>query len=281
MEKKKNILFIILIIIIGIVILFMPNIYKYFNTKPVTNVEDINEDEEDKKVEKLTIDSDTIKNLKYPIMRYGIYNKNSYYAKSNFKISDLTNEEILINAFVDIYSGNINDYNGIKPSCATEAKELKTTYISSRIRNILSNNLKYNNSNFNVPELPNYSKYLGEWKYNSQTNTYIYYGTCNKVSGIKYYDLKVLDRLETKNNNFELIIYAYMGFANVNNNKYVIYSDVSMSNKILEGNFTTLDSLNQDFKNYLKKNKTKQYKFIFKKGICSYGDYCLSEGAWV
>lgn len=279
MEKKKGALFIILIVIIFIVILFMPNIYKYLNTKPVPKVEDIKEEKEEK-IEKLTLDSDIVKNLKYPIMRYGIYNKNSYYEKSSFKVTDLTNEEVLINAFVDIYSGNINDYKGLKPSCAVEAKELKTTYISSRIRNILSNDINYTYSNFNVPELPNYSKYLGEWKYNSQTDTYIYYGTCNKESGIKYYDLKVLNKLETKNNNKELIIYAYMAFASVNNNKYTIYSDVSLNNKILEGNFTTLENLNKDFKNYLKNNKTKQYKFIFKKGICSYGDYCLAEGVW-
>lgn len=281
MEKKKIILLCILCLIVGIVIFFLPNIYKFVETKKAPNVNEEIVEEEEEQLEKLTIESDVIKNLKYPIMRYSIYSSNSYYEKSDFKVSYLTNEEILINAFVDIYEGNIGDYNGSKPDCASEAKELKSSYINSRIKNILGNNVKYNHADFNVLELSNYSKYLGSWKYNSATDTYIYYGSCTNQSGTKYYDLKILNKVEAKDENKEVSVYAYMGFAKVENSKYIIYSDAAMSNKIKEGAFTTLANLNKEFEEYLKNNKTKQYKFMFKKGICSYGDYCLEEGAWV
>lgn len=281
MEKKKIILLCILCLFIGLVIFFMPNLYKFLENKKVPKVVEEVIVEEEEKIENLTIESDVIKNLKYPIMRYNIYSSNSYYEKSDFKVSYLTNEQILINAFVDIYEGNISDYKGSKPSCASEAKELKSSYINSRIKNILGNNIKYNNADFNVSELSNYSKYLGSWKYNASTDTYIYYGTCSKQSGVKYYDLKVLNKVESKNENKEVSVYAYLGFAKVDNDKYIIYSDAAMSNKIKAGTFTTVENLNKDFEQYLKNNKTKQYKFVFKKGICTYGDYCLEEGAWL
>jgi len=214
-------------------------------------------------------------------MRYDLYSDISYYQSQKFKVSDLTNNEILVNAFVDVYEGNISTYNGDTSGCTDSKKELKAIYLDSRIRNILSNSIKYEYTDFAVSELYNYSSYIGEWKYSSLSNSYIYHGNCNiNDKNIKYYDLKYLDSVESNNNNNIIILYAYIGFAKIDGEKYYIYSDPNYTNLVLEGFFIDYNDLDNMFK-VMNKGSFNKYKYIFEKGLCTYGDYCLSESEWL
>lgn len=281
--NKKNIPIIIVFVLMAVVIIFLPDISKLIKSKTnkIEVVDTSKKEDEDEKVEQLTLKSDVVLNLKYPIMRYNLYSPVSYYQNNNFKISNLTNEQILISALTDVHVGNMSTYTGDVGNCTTEKKSIKSTFINSRIRNILSNDLKYNIQDINVFEMQNYSTYVGSWKYNSSIDSFVYYGNCNKTVGsVKYYDLKELYDVKAENKNYTINIYAYMGFAKVEGNKYSIYSDPSYQVLITSGAYTNYDDLNKIFKK-LDKKSLKKYKYVFKKGICTYGDYCLSESMWV
>ena len=91
-----------------------------------------------------------------------------------------------------------------------------------------------------------------------------------------------LDKLKNAEygENDDIIVYKYLGFAKVENNTYTIYKDSKMTKEIENGTFTTAEDLNETFKNITDK-KLDVYKYTFKDTLCSYNDYCLSQGEWV
>ena len=194
MKKKKennnNLFIIILFVIILILVFLMPKIYEFIENEKLPQLEktETNQEKENKIVDEETLDS-----IHYPIMRNSVYDINTYYSLDTFKISDMSNNDILYNAFMDIYEGNIINSN-IKGSCTTISKEFNKDYMELRIKNILGKDINYTLDTFYVPE-DNNSNYTGTWNYDSVNSRFIYNGLCqSKSTNTKYYNLEELIR---------------------------------------------------------------------------------------
>lgn len=273
-KKNNNIFLIVLFIIIIVIVLFLPNIYDFiesFNMPKINNTS-TNNQEEIKELDQETLDS-----IHYPIMRNSIYDSNTYYSLDKFTISDMSNNDILYNAFLDIYEGNMTSYEstGI---CTNISKQFNKDYIELRIKNILGKKVNYTLENFYVPEDADTS-YIGEWIYDSSNGRFTYNGLCNsKATNIKYYNLEQFIKAEYQDR--DIIVHYYVGFAKVEGNNYIIYKDANMTQELKSGTISDVSELNTLFKNINNENK-KIYKYTFKDTLCSYNEYCLYEGEWV
>lgn len=274
---KNSIKFIlILFVILFVLILCIPKIYKFVENAKLPKIEVKEKIDE---VEERILDSETLSGIHYPIMRNSIYDANTYYSLDKFSISDMSNNDILYNAFLDIYEGNIISLNK-KGNCTTQSKSVNSIYMKFRIENILGKNVSYSFDSFYVPEDSN-SNYKGNWIFDSSSNKFIYQGLCkSKAASTTYYDLEEFISADYDGDSDDIIVYYYVGFAKVVNNNYTIYSDPSMTKKIEEGVFTSIEDLNTKYKNINKKHK-KKYKYIFKNTLCTYSEYCLYEGKWL
>ena len=276
--KKNTIVILLVFILIGVLIFFLPDIYNKVQELTAPKVEKIEiKKDNDKKKEVITIDSDIVKELTYPIMRNDKYNMNTYYALDVFTTDNLSNNDILVNAFLDIYDGYLVDHGSV--GCASNSKEFDASYIVSRIKNIIGKDVKYNLEDFTVPNVSN--KYVGDWKYDGNSNTFVYYGNCSNSKGNTiYYDLSKLYKLDASKDNNVLTLYHYVGFAKVVGNNYTIYNDYNMTNEVSSGTINDLSELDNVFDN-LDMNNFNTYKYSFKKGLCSYDNYCFYKGEWV
>ena len=275
MKKNKDGLFLIIsLIIIIILVLLFPVIYKNIEKSNLPKIEN-NSKKENKK--DLTVDEETLNSVHFPLMRNGEYSIDTYYSLDKFTPQNLSNNDILYRAFLEVYEGNMVPYNSwVK--CTRESKQINEEYISLRIKNILGKNINYVLEDFNVYEGSN-TNYVGLWKYDSINKIFIYNGLCKSTSNnIKYYDLEQLIKAEYEDDS--LVVYYYVGFAKVENNNYIIYSDSLMQNEIKSGTITNVDELNQIFEQIDNNNK-KTYKYVFKNNLCTYNDYCLYEGKWI
>jgi len=273
-DKKNNYFIVILFVIILILMFLLPKIYEFIENSKLPKVENIEEKEE---IKETKVNEETLESVHFPIMRNSIYDSNTYYSLDKFTIANMSNNDILYNAFMDIYEGNIISSN-VKGSCSTVSKQFNVDYMELRIKNILGKNIKYNLESFYVPEDSN-SNYKGTWTYDSSYSRFVYNGLCSsKATNTKYYDLEELISAEYEDS--DIVVNYYVGFAKVTNNNYVIYSDANMTNEIHSGTFTSLDDLNNIFKSVDKKDK-RMYKYTFKNTLCSYNEYCLYEGKWV
>ncbi|MBQ2946595.1 MAG: hypothetical protein IJE04_01920 [Bacilli bacterium] len=273
-EKNNNLFIIILFAIVLVLVLFLPKIYEFIEAEKLPEVEKKEEKEE---TEEKIVNEETLKNIHFPIMRNSVYDFNTYYSLDKFTISNMSNNDILYNAFMDIYEGNMTTSN-ITGSCTSTPKQFSVDYLELRIKNILGKNVKYNLESFYVPE-DSTSNYKGTWVYDSINGRFIYNGLCSyKATNTKYYNLEEL--ISAKYKDSDIVVNYYVGFAKVVDNNYVIYSDAGMTKEIHNGTFTSLEDLNNIFKSINKNNK-KIYKYVFKNTLCSYNEYCLYEGKWV
>lgn len=273
-NNKNGILIIVLLAVSTIIVLFFPNLYDLVTSISMPKVEQIEQEEKEKVKE---IDESILETVHFPLMRNSIYDKNTYYTLDKFTISNLSNNDILLNAFLDIYEGNMTSYEGMG-ACTNISKQFNKDYIELRIKNILSNKLNYTLSNFYVPEDSN-SKYVGNWNYDSSNSRFTYVGLCNsKATTTKYYNIEELIKMEYDNK--DIIAYYYVGFAKVEGNNYTIYKDANMTEEIKSGVLNNVDELDSIFKDIKKKNK-KIYKYRFKNTLCTYNEYCLYEGKWI
>ena len=210
-------------------------------------------------------------------MRNSIYDENTYYSLDTFNISNMSNTDILYNAFMDIYEGNITSSNSYS-KCSNTPMEFEQNYLELRIKNILGKNVKYNLDSFYVP-VDSSSSYKGDWRYDSSNSRYIYDGLCNSnIPDTSYYDLTSFIKAEYDGN--DIIVYDYIGFAKIIGNNYKIYSDAKMTNEIANGTLNSTDELNNIFQN-LDNSKKRIYKYTFKNTLCSYNDYCLYKGEYI
>lgn len=286
MEKKNLILLFVIFALIGLLILFMPQIYNFTqslesNSEPKPEVIEESKNEE---VEKITMDSEIVSELTYPVMRNDLYSSDSYYQLSSMLVTDMTNNDILYNAFIDLYEGYLKDHSTV--GCASNSKEFSASYLESRIKNVIGRNVDYTNETFIVPSSNSSTEYVGEWRYNEASDSYIYYGDCNTVvRNTMYYDLTKLVNLETENENSILYLYYYVAFAKIEKNQvdytYTIYSDANMEKEIKSGNINSIEEINSVYEEYLKENPVRMYKYTFKKGLCTYDNYCFYKGEWV
>ena len=260
-DNKSNVFVIVLFGFIAVCVLLFPKIYSVLEKTTLPEVEKTKEAKEEK-----VIDDNLLDSVHYPIMLTNIHFKDTYYTQDVFKISDMSNDDILYNAFIDIYEGYIKN------------NEFNAEYIDLRIKNILGKNVKYTLKDFEVPS-GSPSNYIGKWKYDSKNSKFTYspyYGNNNYQD--TYYVLE--DFIKAGFNNKDLIIYKYIGFAKVSSNNYIIYKDANMTNELTTGTFTNIEDLNNVFKKINNEDK-KIYKYIFKDSLCSYNEYCLYEGRWV
>lgn len=273
-NNKNGILIISLLVVVTILVLFFPKIYDFINSFSMPKVENT---EVQEKEEVKEIDESILETIHYPLMRTSIYNSNTYYSLDKFTSNDLSNEDILLNAFLDLYEGNITYYEGY--TCTGESKQFNKDYLELRIKNIINNKINYTLTNFYVPEDLD-SKYIGNWTYDSYNGRFIYEGLCSSnATNVKYYNLEELIKIEYENKN-DIVVYYYVGFAKVEGENYIIYKDANMTKQIAEGKFIDIENLNNKFKSIDKKQK-KIYKYLFKNSLCSYNEYCLHEGKWV
>ena len=270
-NNKNGILTIVMLAIAAVLVLFFPKIYDLINSFSMPEIEKMETQEDDEVRE---IDESILESIHYPMMRTSIYESNTYYSLDKFTVKDLSNNDILLNAFLDIYEGNMTSYEGVG-YCTNISKQFNEKYIKLRIKNIIGNNINYTLESFYVPEDSD-SNYTGTWNYDN--GRFIYVGLCeSRASNIKYYNLEELIKVEYEND--DIVAYYYVGFAKVEDNNYTIYKDVNMTVELSRGIFESVENLNKEFKEMHKNNK-KVYKYTFKNNLCSY-DYCLYKGEWI
>ena len=273
-EKNNNIFLIVIFAIILILVLFMPKIYDAIETLKMPKMESTSKEniEENKNVDKEVLES-----IHFPLMRNSVYDSNTYYSLDKFTISNMSNNDILLNAYLSIEEVVIKD-STLKGTCTTVSKQFDQEIMGLRVKNVLGKNVNYVLDNFYVPEDSN-SSYTGNWNYDVNNGIYVYNGLCSSnASNTRYYNLEELIKAEYDKK--DINAYYYVGFAKVIDNSYIIYSDDNMINEINKGTFTSVEDLNETFKTISKKNK-KIYKYTFKNNLCSYNEYCLYEGKWV
>ena len=271
---KNGILIIVLLAVVTVLVLFFPKIYDLLNYVSMPNIDDI-ELKEDEEVKQ--IDESILETIHYPLMRTSIYNANTYYSLDKFTINDLPNEEILLNAFLVLDEIFMSNYEEVG-TCTNISKQFETKYLKFRIENIINRKINYTFDNFYVPEDLD-SNYTGSWYYDSSNNRYLYMGLCySQATNIKYYNLEELIKVEYDKK--DINAYYYVGFAKVEGNNYIIYSDPKMTNEITKGTFIDVNNLNDIFKKIEKKHK-KIYSYTFKNTLCKYNEYCLYEGKWI
>lgn len=295
-SKGSMVVMLVCLVIIAITVYSFPYVYRFLtnaSTKP-DKLDSSNTSSNDKPVyEKITVESKILNKFTYPIMRNSQYEKNSYYQKDSITMSEFSNNDILYNAFIHVYTGSIAPYTGgyAGKHCVTPntQRTINPKYLEARIENLFSRNTKYKHATFTVPSTNKDTEYVGTWVYDTQLNMYVYYGDCVgvKPSTVSYYDLKHIYDASGNSNNTVIEVMYYMGFAAVNGNtkEYTIYSDANMTDVLTNGVLTTNDSskeLETIFNDYVSgKHQAKSYKYTFSSNNCSYQDYCFEKGEWV
>ena len=293
---KKGGTSMVLIIVCGIIvliaILLFPTISKKISEfrnsqkKPTATIEE----PEEKEYEKITIDSAIVQKLKYPVMHNDRTNKNTYYSKDKLTIGNFSNNDILYNALLDMPDVFILKYNGKYSGkfCGSTANKasIEGRYFKLRIENLYTRNAKYSLTNFSVPTNSTNTKYVGTWKYDAKSDTFVYYGNCGKVttSNIEYYDIKVPYEASSSEKNVEIYVDNHVAFAIVNRSTkaYILYKNADYTEEITRGTLTTTN-YQQELTNVVKalgKDKTKDYRYTFTIEDCAYQDYCFLSGEY-
>ena len=245
--------------------------------------------EEEVVYEKLTLNSDKVKNLVYPVYHINSESKATYYSKNKMELKNFTNNDLLYNAFINFANIYFEGYKGSysSKSCASSKIFVSGRYFNIVIRNYMTKDASVNLTNFDIPSYNPSTTYTGLWKYDSAKEAYIYYGDCDKKNASTlYYDLKSIYSVDNSDKNVELYSYNYIGYASVDNKtkNYVIYSDVNYTNKITSGTLKTTNyqsELNSIFNSLQNKDKFNKYKYTFSTKNCPYSEYCFISGEWV
>lgn len=288
-------IFVVLLLIVGSYFA-MPKIYVMLTSEKDEKRKPVQVEEPEEPVvelENITLQSKVIGTLTYPIMRNNPYSQKSYYNIPSVTVSNFSNNDLLYNAFVQIYKGNIATYQGELGSDACVAgnnkKVVNAKYIEARMDNIFSKSAEYDHASFTVPSTNESTPYKGIWKYDARNHQYIYYGNCNptKPSRITYYDLIMAYEAKGLEKNTLIEVYYHIAFAKVDSttNQYEIYSDAAMKNKILSGTITTDNpeaEVESVFSSYIiDGNEASKYKYTFSNLDCSYQDYCFEKGEFI
>ncbi len=278
-------------------IFFYPKLYNLMiqrKGKTQSDSSETNSTSNEQKYEEITINSEVLSKFTYPIMRNTPYEKVSYYQRPTITMSEFSNNDILYNAFLDVYSGNYapytEKYNGTYCGTDSQKKMFNAKYIDARIDNLFSKKTTYKHADFTVPSTNTETEYVGTWKYDSKQNRYIYYGDCGDTSSgnVLYYDLMKISNAHGNKNNTVIEVSYDMAFAQVNrkDKSYTLYSDAQMSHVLTTGTLTTNNfktELQTIFEEYLKsgKDNIQDYRYTFSTNNCSYQDYCFEKGEWV
>ena len=152
MKKDSLIIVFIMFISIGLLIFFLPEIYNKVQNFEASKekLPDIKLKEDEEKIETITMDSEIVNNLVYPIMRNDKNKLESYFQLESITSSNFSNNDILYNAFLDVYDGYLVDHVGV--GCTNNSKEFDATYLSSRIKNIIGRDINYKFEDFSFYE---------------------------------------------------------------------------------------------------------------------------------
>ena len=264
-KKGTIVLIIVCVIIIIIGIISMPNIYRMLNTSGV-NISESNADKKDNSTkEEITMDSEIVKTLIYPVMHNDISIIDNYYKNNTVTVADFSNNDILYNAFLNIYSGYITNDGTIS---------FDSNYLVSRIENIFGPKTGYNLIDFTVPS-GSFSDYIGIFKYDTATKKY-YFNRIDYSNGTIYYDVKKMYDASSPNENTINTSFD-IAFVKIENGKYTLYRDYNYTDEISNGDYTNMESL----ENMLGTLDTKKYQYVFRKDTCNYDSYCFYEGKWI
>lgn len=270
MKKGNVILIIVCILIVTVGIVCMPIAYKYLNNiklnQKKVNVKEQKKTKEIKEETKITLESEILKELVYPIMHNDVSVKDNYYKMKSINVKSLTNNDILYNAFLQIYNGYLDSSDGT----ITFSKD----YLDSRIKNIFGPKTGYNVTDFIVPS-GSFSDYTGKFIYDSNKEIYTLESTNNK-NGVIYYDIKKIYEVTNPDDNTINTLF-YVAFIKVENGKYTLYDDYNYTNEISSGNFTNFEEVS----NMIDKLTKSKYQYTFKKDTCNYDSYCFYEGKWI
>ena len=265
MKRGTVILIITCVVIVVVGIISMPQIYKMLNTSGVDVVENNTNKKNTDTKEEINKDSEVVSTLVYPIMHNDISVTDNYYKNDSIKVSDLSNNDILYNAFLNIYPGYINSDNSIS---------FDSNYLVSRIENIFGPNTGYSLVDFTVPS-GSLSEYTGIFNYDSTTKRY----TFNKIdntNNIMYYEIKSIYDASSPNDN-TITTSFNIAFVKIENNKYTLYKEYNYTDEISSGDYTSMENL----ENMLETLDTKKYQYTFRKDTCNYDSYCFYEGKWL
>ena len=268
-NEKNNGVFLIVILFIGAALVFMfPRIREYMDKVTAPKLED---EKEEETITKREVTEEMFEVIHFPLMRNSAYSSFTYYTLDTFKISDMSNGDILLNAFLDLIEDNIVD-SGTYGECTNTHKEFKSTYINLKVSDMIGKNTKYTLEDFYVPS-DSKSSYPGTWHYNGYT--YYYGGLCSEVdTSVKYYDLEKM--IDANYDGDDIVINYYVAFAKVEGDNYTIYSDPKMENAITSGTGDVKSVFNR-----LDTSKIRKYQYRFKNTLCTYSEYCLYEGKWI
>lgn len=298
-SKSTIIILIVSFIVIVFAIFKGTDIYRYFqdrgrsSTYKPTNTNTNSNDQPE--LEKITLGSQVLTTFTYPIMRNSQYQKATYYEKNNITMSDLSNNDILYNAFLNVPEIFYADYagkytNGKYCSDNEHKKTVNAAYIDARINNLYTRDTEYKHATFVVPSTNTKTSYVGTWVYDAKNNQYIYYGNCSgsEKGATLYYDVKSAYQADGLENNTVIEVRYYVAFAQVNvtNKQYTIYSDSAMTSVLTSGTLTSSNyqkELDDLFAAYVSANKdtSRKYKYTFSTANCSYQDYCFAKGEWI
>lgn len=293
-SKSSIVLLVVSAVVIAVTIFCFPAIGRFIDNVTVKREKipkTTNSNSNEPTYEKITVDSKVLSNFTYPIMRNSEYSKTSYYQKDSITMSEFSNNDILYNAFVHVYTGSIATYNGSYGAnyCGKGIRKMvNEKYLTARIENSYSRKTNYKHATFVVPSTNKDTQFVGTWYYDSKLKAYIYYGDCNPIepTNILYYDLTDMYDANGNSNNTVIDVSYHIAFAEVNasSRQYKIYNDASMTNVISSGELTTNDyekELNQIFKDLSKDSQVKSYKYTFSTADCAYQDYCFEKGEWI
>lgn len=283
-DAASPILLIIIPLLIALAIFVLPKVYNHFSkdVKQEEIIENKDNKEENKEVITYSFDDKIVKELPYPIMRNNIHSEVSYYQVDSITMSEFSNNDILYNAFLDVYSGNIatytEGYDGTFCGSADMKKTFNAKYIDARINNLFTKNTLYTHSDFVVPDTAD-TIYKGLWKYDAVNNRYIYYGNCSVIEytpGI-YYDILIPEKISNTEDGETIYIEYKIGFVKELNGNYEVYSDPNYTNLIKSG----VKETEIDFKVILKDLDLATYKYTFSKEDCAYSDFCFVSGEFL
>ncbi len=290
-EKNNNVLLVVCLLVTVILVALFPTISKTVakaknsQRKPSVKVEK----EPEKVYEKLTLNSEEIKNISYPVMHVDNSKKNTYFSLDTLVVSDFSNNDLLYNALIDvgteIMKKYVGTYNGNYCGIDSNRVYISERNIKLRIDNKFNTNTKFEYKDIIVPNNNPKTDMIGIWKHDAENKIYVYYGACNvSKSNVLYFDVSVPYEVDNSDKNIEAYVYSYVAFAvvNTNNNQYILYSDADYTKEINRG---TLNSNNYEKElktivSNMDKNNINKYKYSFSKKNCSYSEYCFIKGEW-
>ena len=284
-------------VLVFVGILFFPKISDKMNERKIEKENEkihsnpvSNEKKKEEVVyEKLTLDSAKVKNTVYPVYHIDSSSKATYYSKDKMLLGNFTNSDLLYNSFVNFSNIYYDNYTGVYSgkSCTPSKVYVSSRYFNIVIQSFMGKSANINLANLNVPTYNPMTSLTGLWKYDAGTESYVYYGDCNKKSASTlYYDLRDIESVDNSEKNIELYTYNYIGFASVDvkTRAYVIYSDANYTKKVTSGTLTTnnyQNELNTIFKALGNKDSFNKYKYTFSTKDCPYSEYCFVSGEWV